>query len=276
MITRGTIAIKNIYTKHYFLVLLSLLFQNSCNESQVLKTNHGTIVKFNSVAVESIKEVSWKVGRKGKKKEVSKGFLVKISLPFLQKKDLSFLYETKRIDSWILKIERINPRWGRQLIGHFLIPIRVQTQKALRTSSSQSARFRIYYAAASTSSRFEQLPCPAFQHNLKITSLDFKNTDTPKKESFSLRRRSMVGGRVEASGFVSIEFNGGTSLKGEYIVSLALFNSVSKALMTEYIPVRSVISVKMEKPVPIPSCTGFTIPEKTQKKDNPLKKIWNK
>ena len=232
----------------------------SCDKGQLIQTRHGVVMRFDSIRLKKLKEVSWSVGQGLVKQNVSKGFTATIGLPGIGGTALKELYEVHKVDSWMVKVERHTPRWGKELIGHFMVPLRVQTQKGLRISSGRRVQFRVYYAAASISPRFERLPCPAFEHSLQLDQIRVVESESVR-ELFTIRRRSVVRGGVKSAGFVSLEFNGGASLKGNYTISVSLYNSVSRVLMSEYVPVRDSISIGHERAVAIKGCGGFEISE---------------
>ena len=243
----------------FFLSLLLLLA--ACREAELVKTKHGMVMKFDSSRVEEVSEISWMVGHGFMRQEVSKGFVAAITLPELGGEDLSHLYSSRKVDSWLVRIERITVRRGKEFIGHFMVPLKVQTQKNLRISTTSTVRFRVYYAAASVSSRFQRFSCPAFGHNLKLADFHIHSIGRAR-ESLIIRGREMIKGKVETAGFVSLEFNGGESLRGEYSISLALYNSAAKVLMSGYVLVGDTIAVVEETPVMIKGCGNFAIPER--------------
>ena len=246
----------------FFLSLLLLL--GACQKAELVKTKHGLVMRFSSSQIEEVRNIPWSVGQGFMKQQISKGFMAVITLPDLGDDDLSYLYNAKKVDSWLVKIERTTVRRGREFIGHFMVPLKVQTQKNLRISLTTDIRFRVYYAAASVSSRLQRFPCPAFGHNLKLANFHIHSSDSIQ-ESLVIRGREMIRGKMETAGFVSLEFNGGASLQGEYSVSLALYNSSSKVLMSRYVPVRDTIAILEEYPIGIEGCGNFVIPAKSNK-----------
>ena len=252
-------------------VFFSLLV--GCRDATIITTNHGSTMKFDSLKIKDLRVVPWTVGKGFLKQSISKGFIVSINFPELNRQELMELYKKKRVDSWIIKVERNTVRKGKEVIGYFMVPLRVQTNKGLRISSSRLIRFRVYYAAASVSPRFQLFSCPAFEHNLQMVKFDIRKARSVQ-ESIAIRRMNKMKGKIESAGFASLEFNGGMSLKGEYTTSVALFNSDSRVFMSEYVPVRDTISVTGERPVVIRGCGNFIISDRDeQKKEHSLKKI---
>ena len=257
---------------NYLVLVLALGQLAACDKAQVVETTNGLVVEFDALGVQKLQEVSWKVGGEKVKQEVSKGFVASIELPALGKQDLALLYQKRQVDAWIVRVERELLRQGRQFIGHFMVPFRVQTRASNTVSSMAMARFRSYYAAASMSLRFERFACPAFGHNLKLTSFTV-NGPSAARETLVVQRKSKVVGRVESAGFVPLAFNGGMSLKGNYLVSIALYNSAAKMLMSEYLPIREVISITGEQPVALKGCHGVMIPTPEKSQEHSLKDI---
>ena len=246
------------------LFLIPLLLLSACQKAELVKSKHGLVIRFHSSQIEEVRNIPWSVGQGFMRQQVSKGFMAAITLPDLGDEELSFLYNTKKVDSWLIKIERTTVMRGKEFLGHFMVPLKVQTQKNLRISLTTDVRFRIYYAAASVSLRFQRFPCPAFGHNLKLTDFHIHSSGSTR-ESLIIRSREVIKGRMETAGFVSLEFNGGSSLQGEYTISVALYNSVSKVLMSRYVLVRDSISILEEYPIGIEGCGDFVIPEKSNR-----------
>ena len=254
------------------ILVLALGQLAACDKAQVVETTNGLVVEFDALGVQELREVSWRVGGEKVKQEVSKGFVASVELPALSKQALALLYQKRQIDAWIVRIDRESFRRGRQFIGHFMVPFRVQTRANNTVSSMAMARFRSYYAAASMSLRFQRFACPAFGHNLKLTSFTV-NGPSAARETLVVQRKSKVVGRVESAGFVPLDFNGGMSLKGNYLVSIALYNSAAKMLMSEYLPIREVISITGEQPVAVKGCQGVMIPAPEKSQEHSLKDI---
>ena len=215
--------------------------------------------------LKSVQNIPWRVGRGAVKQEVSKGMVIRATLPHLGVAILTQLYKDYGVDSWLVKIERTNIKWGRQVIGYFIIPIKGQVHRRLRIIAGTTFRLQVNYAAASVSDRFNKFICPSFGHRLKLSKVELQDENFVRRH-FSIRRMTPLMGQAEKVGFISPEFNGGSSLQGDYRISLALYSIDKRYLMSEYIPVSGKVSVQIEDPVEVEGCDNFVIPPKKRNK----------
>ncbi|MCY4643051.1 MAG: hypothetical protein OXB88_00370 [Bacteriovoracales bacterium] len=252
-------------TAHLFVLAGLTLLSMSCENTKVLENKHGMIMKFDPPKIDDIKEIPWRVGDGvPRRQEISKGLLITVKLPKINRKELNLLYKKGKVDSWIVKIERNTILKKGEFIGHFAAPFKVQTSGE-RISSVSETRFRIYYAAASLSPRLQRFRCPAFNHNMRLNGFHLSSVDqTPK--SLIVQYGLPFSGKVESAGFIPIGFNGGITLKGDYMIFVALYSSTSKRPMSRYIPIKNILSVTKERNIQISGCGGFNSFEKRKKR----------
>lgn len=251
----------------FFCLFFSLIFLGSCNDAELVKTEHGVMLSLSNPKIDSIRDITWKVGKGAVRQNVSQGISIGGSLPDLNYDILSYLHNKHGVDSWIVKIERRSIRRGRQVIGHLVIPVKIEGYRNFRDLSNSRFRFQVNYAAFSISRRFKKFVCPSFGHRLKLGEIKLKKR-RPEKKNFFIRRFSSFSGKAVRLSFISQGFNGGDSLRGEYHFFIALYNTSQKYLMSDYIPMAGEIHVLSEKHMDIQGCSDFTVPLKRSRKKN--------
>lgn len=251
---------------HLFTATLLLVLTIGCSEKPTIrKDNNGAFLDLSSAVVTKVSNQEWRVGKKRDKSTVSKGFLTRLTLPPFSRDDLEMLVSEFGVDSFLIRISRDTRERSNQFIGHYKIVFRVKTGNSTRLKAPRESQFRIFYAATSLSERFLKFPCPAFGHRKVINRIEVEKSSNPGIQVISTGR-VYAAKNIEETGFIPQVFNGGTSLKGLYNVSFALYNSRRSTLMTDFVKLGSSVLVSSEEEISIPSCNGFTVPEK---KDEP-------
>lgn len=262
-----------------FFILISLVFASlftiACEKKSQYSVKDGiaSILPLNAGA-ESVNVVPWTVGILGKKK-VAKGIGVKISFPILEHDDILDLIENRSINSWLVRVRR---RYlGRtEVLGYLYVPLALPGSKdsSVRIKQTKGGFFSIYYSAAAISSRFEKFDCPAFDHNLWIDEAVIFNEKSPDSMiSTSPSEMEVISAKIEAFSYSPITLNGGSSLGGEYIIDLALFNYSTKRKYSNFLELDQKVRVAKEIPVSIDGCAGFQIPRKEEEEEEEDKKF---
>jgi len=247
-------------------IIFFFLFSFGCRDYSEFKIDefNRVSIAFDDSGIENVSNIEWKVGP-GFKQTVSKGVLVKIRFPLLEKDNITEL-DKRNIDSWIVRVSKSNLN-SRQVIGYVYIPLRITGTRVV-TQRSQSF-FNIYYAAASPSPRFENFMCPAFGHQKLIENIELEKGNVLNSNLIVSTADSVaISATVEKFGVRPVSFNAGPSLVGEYMIEISAYNAKKQIRMSNFMEVPGVIKIKSETEVPIKGCLNAQIPEKIDQQDS--------
>lgn len=241
-------------------LFLSLLLLYSCTKyAEFSKDTFGVNIHPVHMKLSRLSEVKWLVGRP-KRTYISQSFTFMADLPNIKQDDLEFLQEKHDIDAWIIRL--IVQRGSETLdLGSLYAPF--QSRKLFRgnhkTGAPSNVSFKVYYSAAYASERFRSFSCPAFGHNLKIDSMSIKGDNEPF--TISVTKSSPYPEKTQLVELSPSAFNGGNTLKGEYFVEIAPYNSKKKVILSNFKRIPQSIVISKEERIEIKSCTGVH-PEK--------------
>lgn len=238
------------------ILILSTLLLYSCTKyAEVSKDAVGVSIAPITMEISRLTEIRWLVGRP-KETYISQSFTFMVDMPNIKQDDLDYLTETYGVDAWILRI--IAQRGSEtQDLGSLYTPF--QTKKIIRgshkTGAPSNVSFKVYYAAAYASERFRTFSCPAFGHNLKIDSMSINGDDS--EFSLSITQSMPYPERSQLVELSPSAFNGGNSLKGEYFIEIAPYNSEKKVILASFKRLPQSIVISSEEKKNISSCAGI-------------------
>ena len=240
---------------------LFLTILSACSEHVELKSKSGIyFLKDVSVELKDIKEVDWKVGKE-REETVSKGIQFKVGVPSLEETASKTLKKSLGIDSWIFRFSKLSNGPKRHL-GY----VAFDTKKSI----TKNLTIHIYYHAASVSHEFRKFHCPAFNHRLRVTSFTIVDSSSSRRhDDIYIRPKETLNGKIDQLGFSPLIYSAGKSLRGEYRVELALYNSTEGKTYSNWIAMDQHISVQSETQVKVRSCVGVseeTSPDRNKRK----------
>ncbi|MAX65786.1 MAG: hypothetical protein QF441_00285 [Bacteriovoracaceae bacterium] len=230
-------------------IFLIFFFLISCNKTYDLQRENGVyFLKKIGFKIKSTKVVDWKVGRK-REANVSKGIRFISSIPNLEEEHKLVLKKKFGIDSWLIKISKIS-RGSTRPLGYFYIHLHNMTR------TTKDFTVNLYYHAAAVSKRFRLFHCPAFNHRLEIPDVDLEDRPSADEQNLYIRPTEKLYARASRLRFAPMILSGGRSLKGKYIVDLALYNSESKQIYSDWLAGDGVLEITQEASVAVNSCIG--------------------
>ncbi|MBT3237061.1 MAG: hypothetical protein HN353_13980 [Bdellovibrionales bacterium] len=242
----------------------------SCfNDLELKEGKYGAITIDAELHLDSVKIVDWGVGR-GFKNILSKGFVVKIDVPTMSKSDVLLLHKRFSIDAWLIRIRRRGDYSSGGVEGYYFVPlVRNDHVRGLKVQSISSSKFKVYYASAYMSRRFENFFCPAFHHRFYLTDVLIKDDRIKQRQRFNIFKSDIyqVQGKVEPFNMTAFKLNGGNSLIGRYQVDLAFYNTIEKRRKSNYLPFQEFLEVKDERRREVKGCANFKIPSKAESYD---------
>ncbi len=240
--------------KLFQITLILLLIAGCTKESKVLRHKSAATIKNFNAKIANQEISLWETGI-AKKAEVSKALVIGVKLPILKKDDAKYLFEKHRVNSWLLKINRM--RNGRVTpVGYVAIPFfSVRTGQGRGWYKVEKVFVQIMYAAAYNSHRFRRFSCPAFEHNKKIGTVNIRYGNT-YTNSISTGLPQPIGFDPDKPEIVPTKFNGGTTLVGEYTMEMALFNNEDKTINSQFLSIEGVVEVLNEETKALRGCEG--------------------
>lgn len=200
------------------------------------------------LGMKSPKELEWNVGV-NREKTLSQGFFFEIEVPKINKDHAKILMKKHGVDSWVYRISRIRNGYHKPL-GFILLPFN-RIKKATDEFS-----VHIYYTAAAASRRFRRFHCPAFNHRKKMKNLSLENKDREISRMVVLANENLYSNMMTLDHYPII-INGESSLVGDYVVEIALYNQSQKQLFSKFYPLSNSINIAQEEEVAITSCNGI-------------------
>ncbi|MCR9203864.1 MAG: hypothetical protein NXH75_04760 [Halobacteriovoraceae bacterium] len=217
--------------------------------------------------------IKWKVGKYGKD-IVSRGFRLTFEIPDLAESEWQSIYENNEANGWVIRLRKKHSTRN-EIMGFMameMVSIKPGTEKSFRFSKSRKGSVGVYYAASAISSRLDSLPCPALNHRLIID--DSSVVDDNRRENLwvtSAVDKKYMSARIQMISYSPITINGGMSLKGNYYIDLALYNTKSKYRVSSWVPVANYVSIEKEDEVGVKGCENYIVPN--QGSGDPVKKF---
>ena len=261
--------------KVLLLIVFSLVI--SCQKkSEVTHSGERVTIKPTQSEIIDINPIIWKAGIL-RNITISRGVQVIFSFPQFESKDLRFFVDKFGVDSWIVKVKR-KGMMRNETIGYLYVPIILPGQKnAMRINQLKKGSFRILYSASSVSSRFANLPCPAFNHDYLIEKTEVADAKPfSSKLSLSPVEEERLLVRVEEFNYSNTSVNGGKELRGDYYVDIAFYNKERKTKLSNFIELDGVAKVIREKSLPLSGCENYKIPPRMEGGDGLNQFKWNK
>ena len=250
-----------------FLMIIMICFYGCRKEAlyEAGKYNTSIVVPLD-IKLSDLKVIDWKVGP-GFKIIISKGIQFVFDLPLLSSDAAEDLYKTKKVNGWVIRVIK-NGRRGRRILGYLYYPIKHKEKGRMSFGGQQikSGAVRIFYAAASMSSRFRNFQCPAFDHNLSIESAVLEEGGTAARFLVSAAEERRIPGKIDRFSLRPAIFNGEMSLVGSYEIELAFFNIETQRRKSNFITIPGKIVVKREERHVLRGCQGATIPPRGEEK----------
>lgn len=255
------------------MITFSLLAFSCTKHAEYKREKNAAFVRIVDPSVSSVKNISWRVGKYGKEK-VSRGFRMYFELPKLSDEAWKSLYENEAINGWLIRLRRKN-NLRNEVMGYYAVEMispKPESKSIYRIQGTKEASLGVYYAASSISSRLDHLPCPAFDHRFWLD--DIEVTDRPVGERLWVTNpvdEITMRPKVTVISYSAVTINGGMSLKGEYYIDLALYNTFTKKKKTSLIELANHVSVQKEEERVIKGCENYVVPDKGDQ--DPIKKF---
>lgn len=232
------------------MILFPLLFLlTSCSKVyDVQKKNSVFYIPDVDEKITYPRDVDWEVGKQ-KEAIISKGIRFASTVPRISQEGMETLRNAYGVDSWLIRVNRTR-RGNTQAVGYFFIHLHNLTR------NTKDFTINLYYHAASVSKRFRMFHCPAFEHRFKITDYEIENRTMPSNLDLFVRPTTKFPGKVSRLRFAPMVLSGGRSLQGIYNVDIALYNSKSKMIFSNWHPIGGTLIVNSEVMVPVASCNG--------------------
>lgn len=248
----------------------------SCSKSADFKFDKNTAyIKTKDVSIDDVRVVPWRVGKFGKD-ILSRGIRFSFELPQIDDEALELLYEKKKIDAWLIKLERKDGLHS-ETLGYYsmmLVSPDQRNSNRLRFSSPKKGSIGVNYAASSISMRLSELPCPALNHRLLIEDYELKTMGVSKQEwVVSGADDYYVPAKVTMISYSPVTVNGGMRLKGDYTVEIAFYNQKLKRRLSSFVPLVNAARVEKEVEVAVKGCENYLVPERERNGDNPVRKF---
>jgi hypothetical protein len=261
--------------KALLFVFLFLIASSCTKKSEVIYSGQRVIIKPAESGIGDIDIVKWNVGMM-RNIEISRGIQMTVDFPRIEKKHLRFLVDKYGVDSWIIKVKR-KGMMRNETMGYLYIPIILPGQKnVMRINQLSTGSFKVYYAASAVSSRFSNLPCPAFKHDLIIEKVALESSSSLVTDLVvSPVEEQRILAKVEEFSYAHSIINGGEELRGEYYLEIAFYNKERKVKLSNFIQLDGVGKVLRERSVPITGCENFKVPPRGRDENKYQKFQWN-
>lgn len=244
-------------------LITMILTLGACSRgTKVTSTPESTTIEVEESGITDAVDIPWNVGRPERDAQVSKGMRLEITFPILSESELKSLNKEYNMDSWLLRINRVQ-NGNRQVLGHLYVPLVYQKSAGVSLRSVSSGVIQILYSDAAPSKRFSEFPCPAFGHSLRIgdTTLD---TSAESTITATKGRKRPLPVKAEKLEFGALGFNGGKSLQGIYWTEIALFDSVRGETLSDFSNLGGKLAINTEKSIAINGCSDFAIPKREE------------
>lgn len=236
---------------HLLALLLSFLVLSACQQrSEMVVDPQKVIIEPKPLSVTKIQIQNWKVGP-NKDQEISRGVLISLDVPQFSTSDLKEIVNERAVDSWYIQMRR-----GGEVLQRTAAPFH-SSGKQIRAIT-----LNMQYAASALSMRFAQSPCPAFQHKKTIEKVELMKLPKGNHQiTLSPLNESKMNASFEFFEMRPNSINGGHQLQGEYRFEIALFDSKTRTLRSNFMSYPEAAVVGFEKDTPIKGCEGFSMPD---------------
>lgn len=236
----------NVFISFFFLLSLTL----SCSSEHELYQSNGVhYVKELKSEINSARIINWEVGRK-KDKNVSKGIRFAVTVPKIQNKAKEKLLQTYGVDSWVFRIIKSH-RGRNEVLAYYNYYFKNMSR------TTKEFTLNVYYHAAAVSKQFRLFHCPAFNHRFEIQDLELEERSTRKPEALYTRINDNLRARVSQIRFSPLIVSAGQSLRGDYYLDFAFYNSSKKQIYSGWFPVDGKIKISQEIARTLPTCIGI-------------------
>ena len=268
-------------SKWFTIVLVFLsVFSVSCQKYSKFQkvTERRMALSDNDTHIKEASDMPWHVGN-DRDITISKGIQVKISFPALEREDLAYLAKIQGINAWVVRVSRTTPTRPAEVLGMFYVPLlvprgRKQLTSVFRAKQIENAFFNVYYSAAAISKRFENSHCPVFNHSKYLEDVKIvREAATTSTIAINTAERESFSQKVEKFGYRPIVFNGGGSVKGRYVVDIALYNFKTKMKQSSFIRLPETVDVSFEGTKVINECEDYKMPKPKPGFDNPIERF---
>lgn len=243
-------------TKINLLFLIFSLWIAACTPKiTAKKEGQSTILENVNVSIGHVQEHSWKVGRHFEY-NISKQLTVVMKFPAFDPIVLHELKTQYGLNSWLVRVTFVRED-VKQELG--VISANIVHENVDRYGhDSQQAKglaFNLTYSAFAISERFRHFHCPAFSHNKKIHEYIISGNETAK--TWTIANPIPYTDKVITAELTPTMFNIGETMKGIFVIEVALFNSLSKQIIAPFMIVPQGLIIKNEDSINLKGCEGI-------------------
>ncbi len=246
--------------KVFLIVILSIL--SACSGKDRIEILKDNVFKFipEDYMVDDVSIEKWKTG-KNFASVISKGITITLTMPELSNNDARLLWESRKVDSWFIKVSRIG-HMGRQQLTQMAVPYGSIKRGEFSKGRITKISYSVYYAAASISIRLSNLQCPALNHRKLINNVEVRNNHVSLKSiHVGASEEFPINDQYENLSFGKLVLNGSSTLKGTYNAEIAFFSSVEKRIKSSFIDFPQSIIIGHEEEVDLPGCLYEDVPQ---------------
>lgn len=243
-------------------ILLLLLFSSCISATKVTKDKYKRFkIETKNLSVKSTKTIGWKMFDE-KKTTFHMGFQVHLNLPVISQSDLKDLYREKGMDSYLVRIIMQSRRYSATL-GYLEVPLfrytRTLRSKDITGKKYQKVNktyFQINYRAASLVPRTVNFVCPPLKHRYLIDEILVKDFSAKADEFFVVEPLHQEKLRLSPQKFLAsaVVFKGQPSLVGTYSFEVALYDSIKKNKLSNWVRVPEYVEILKENEKNILQC----------------------
>lgn len=254
--------------------ILILLFLASCSDYEPVTYNgNNFFLGVNNFKIVDTTINVWRVGPL-RNIEISKGVTATIEFPEFDQENLDKLITDFNVNSWLIRIRK-RAYSVNTTLGHIYIPLIIPgtgSDKKYRRNQMKRGAVSLFYAAAAVSKRFENSPCPAFNHD-KLIKKAYSESFSPESDQLhsGVMENSYVAALVTEFNYGGNVLNAGESLTGEYEIDVALYNHKTKERITNFVTMKNAIVVSDEARIGIRGCEGYKMPAREDKDEDKMK-----
>jgi hypothetical protein len=232
------------------LLLIFLVIFFSCSKKHELKKNKGNNYFEKVVSkIDAVKHIEWRVGKK-KKKTVSRGIRVSVTVPIVGEEAKKILLREHKIDSWIF-------RYSKRYLGKTTPLGHVFYHFDNLSGNAKGFNVNIYYHASVVSDKFRAFKCPAFGHRKFLADIDILQSRGARADNIVVKPMGRVRSKVLRLRFKPPIFSIGRDMIGDYGVEFALYDSKMKKRHSIWSKVQGYIQISKERKVTLSSCEGI-------------------
>lgn len=246
------------FSRFVFFFVFIMFFQACSKKSElIIEKNKVVGIKTNTGGVYGADISAWKVGD-FHAKTISKGMVLKIHLPQLERADLEKLLTESKVDSWLVKIVKVSSTFDKKNIGYIYAPFENinPNTKTVRLESPEAIYVRLYYSPAAFSNRFENLKCPAANFRKLIS--DFSVDSGHLQRDFYISFSEQLEEKPSKTEIMPPVFDSGMEMVGDYQVEIALYSYKENYRWSEFVEAPGILKIKKEEIIDIPECNDVT------------------